>query len=202
MNYKNFNDNEILYMIKEKDDEATDIIYDKYRPIVIALANKYLNTAKKSGIEYEDLLQEGMFGLSKAIATYNENNAIFYTYATLCINGYIRNTIRAALAKKQQILNNAISLSYPNEETGKFLEETISDDNSDSVINQIEYQETVENIKKFMYTLKETEIQVFELKLNGFTNKEISELIDKTKRSVDNIVARLKNKFTLHISNS
>lgn len=200
MSYKDYNDYEILYMISENDESATSIIYQKYKPIILSIANSHKNEAINLGIDYEDLIQEGMFGLSKAIKTYDENNTLFYTYAVICIKGHIKNLIRTCLTKKQSILNNSISLSYSIDD-GRELEEEIADNRDTSTTKAIKYIEEKELIKNFMYDLKDHEREIFELKLNGFTNKEITELLIYERKKVDNIVFKLKTKFSLFLRN-
>ncbi|MDD3241169.1 MAG: sigma-70 family RNA polymerase sigma factor [Bacilli bacterium] len=200
MDYKGYNDYEVLYMISENDECATSIIYQKYKPIILSIANIHKNEASNLGIDYDDLVQEGMYGLSKAIKTYDSNNTLFYTYAVICIKGHIKNLIRTCLTKKQSILNNSISLSYSIDE-GRELEEEIADNRDYSTTKAIKYLEEKELIKNFMYDLKDKEREIFELKLNGFSNKEITELLTYERKKVDNIVFKLKTKFSLFLTN-
>ena len=198
MNYKNYNDYEVLYMISENDEHATSIIYQKYKPIILSIANAHKNEAINLGIDFEDLVQEGMYGLSKAVNTYNDKNTLFYTYAVICIKGHIKNIIRTCLTRKQSILNNSISLSYSIDD-GRELEEEIADNRDSSTTKAINYIEEKEIIKSFMYDLKDNEREIFELKLNGFTNREITELLIYERKKVDNIVFKLKTKFSLFL---
>ena len=87
--YKNINDYEQLYLIRENDEEAKEIIFRKYKPIIISIANKYYDNLKDK-CELQDLIQEGYIGLSRAIDSYSENcNALFYTFACICISRQI-----------------------------------------------------------------------------------------------------------------
>lgn len=81
MDYKEYNDNELLYYVNEANEEATEIIYKKYEPLINNLARKIINYCKNSGVEINDLVQEGMLGLSKALEQYKDNkDASFYTF--------------------------------------------------------------------------------------------------------------------------
>lgn len=71
MDYKDLNDYEVVYMVKENDDDAREIIFNKYIPIVKKIASNYLAYAKLARIEYDDLVQEGLIALNVAINRYN-----------------------------------------------------------------------------------------------------------------------------------
>ena len=109
MEYKDVNDFEVLYMIKEKDDYYQELMYKKYSPIIKNIASKYLNCVKNRGADYDDLVQEGYIGLSNAINTYRDEESLFYTYATICIERQINRFCRSLSTKKQEVLNNALS---------------------------------------------------------------------------------------------
>ena len=76
MDYKKLNDYEVVYMVRENDDEAREIIFNKYIPLVRRIASNYLTLAKMARIEYEDLVQEGLIALNEAINKYNEYSGV------------------------------------------------------------------------------------------------------------------------------
>ena len=109
--YKNINDYQLIYLVEEKDENALNILYDKYKPIVDLKAKKYLKYGKKIGLEYEDLYQEGMLGLSEAIVSFDqEKNAQFKTFANLCMERQIFSLLKKASRKKHTLLNDSVSL--------------------------------------------------------------------------------------------
>ena len=71
--YKDLNDYEIMYLVEENDDVANELIFIKYRPIILNIAIKYKEEAKKYGLELDDLIQEGYVGLYSAMKNYNQN---------------------------------------------------------------------------------------------------------------------------------
>ena len=71
MDYREYNDYELLSYIAEKNEEATEIMYKKYEPLITSIANKMFKYTKGTGLDVNDLIQEGMLGLSKAIDNYN-----------------------------------------------------------------------------------------------------------------------------------
>ena len=110
MDYRDINDYEQLYLVAENDDEAEEVIFRKYKPIIYAIADKYYNYFKFRGIDKDDLVQEGYVGLSNAIKSYKDNqSALFYTFSSICINRQIRGYCRQFLSTKNEILNNAYS---------------------------------------------------------------------------------------------
>ena len=86
MDYKKINDYEVVYLVKENDEEARKIIFNKYIPIVRKLASKYSMSAKWARVDFDDLVQEGLIALNDAIDKYDENSgALFYTFACICV---------------------------------------------------------------------------------------------------------------------
>ena len=71
--YNDYNDHELLYMICEASEDAMNIMYEKYKSIIELKASKYRTLGKRVGLEYNDLIQEGMVGLSEAIKSYKDN---------------------------------------------------------------------------------------------------------------------------------
>ena len=104
MDYKDYNDYELLDYIAEGNEDANNIIIKKYEPLIIKIANKMLPYCKKSGLEQSDLIQEGMIGLNHAIDRYQEKeNILFYTYAKKCIERKIISVVIAATKIKHSM---------------------------------------------------------------------------------------------------
>ncbi|MBQ2639584.1 MAG: sigma-70 family RNA polymerase sigma factor [Bacilli bacterium] len=190
MNYKNINDYEILYMIKENDDYAESIIYKKYLPIIKKIASKYTAFIVNRGADYEDLVQEGIIGLSRAITGYRDDqNAIFYTYACLCIERQINVFCRDLSSKKNEVLNNCMySEDVLNMQSSKYQYSNPEEVN----LEQLDYQEFIK-CKNYFDIDKSS---VFELRYNGFTYKEISNLLDISISTVDGRLSKIRQ--TLH----
>lgn len=184
MDYKNINDYEILYMIKENDDYSENLMYQKYLPIIRKIASKYNNYIVRNGAEYEDLIQEGYVGLSNAINSYNDNlNTLFYTYANLCIERQINVFCRNMSSKKNEMLNNC---NYELDITKYSKDEH----NNPEYINikQEDYEEFIKT--KNYFDLKYS--SVFELRYNGFTYKEIAILLDLSISTVDGRLSKIR----------
>ena len=200
LNYRDYNDNEILSYIFDNE-ESIDILYEKYKPLINKIAtNLYKKYCKNTGLELNDLIQEGMIGLNSAINHYKENkDTLFYTYAKTCIERKIISSVIAANRQKHKILNDSVSFEI-NLSDDTSLESFIGDNftNPENIVISHENKEDLE--KKIKEILTDTELQVLQLKLDGFDYKEIAEIIDKDKKSVDNAVQRIRAKIKNIIS--
>ena len=104
MEYKD-NDSKLIYLIKEgKEDRKS--LYDKYSPFIKSVVSKMVKYCKNTGLEENDLYQEGMLGLTNAIKNYDENmDNKFYTYAKICIEKKIISAIVASKRIKNRSMN-------------------------------------------------------------------------------------------------
>ena len=110
MNYSNYNDYELLDFIYEGNEEANNIILEKYDPLISSIATKMLKYCRNSGLDYNDLRQEGFIGFNYAISHFTEEkNTVFYTYVKKCIERKIISTVIAATRLKHKALNDAMS---------------------------------------------------------------------------------------------
>ena len=110
MKYKDFNDYELLSYIKEQNEEANEIIYEKYKPLILKIAKKLISSSTNIGIDIKDLIGEGMLGLASAIDSYDDNNEIlFYTYAKRCIENAMLTFISKGKSLKNRCLSESIS---------------------------------------------------------------------------------------------
>jgi RNA polymerase sigma factor, sigma-70 family len=193
--YKTYNDYELIYQIRERDEDAYGIIYEKYHPIITKLAHFYYNYNKGIGLEIDDLYQEGMCGLEQALKDYNDNVSLFYTYVVLCVKREMERLIKRNRRQKHTILNEAYSFSnhlISNDEL--FVEDTLYNENTITE-NQYFADAYSDLIISFKYELPDNQAQIFELKINGFNNNEISELLSINKKSVDGAIRTIRNRF-------
>lgn len=197
MNYKDYNDFELLSYISENNEEASEVLFEKYHPLINATANRLFCYCKNTGLEINDLTQEGMLGLNMAITSFdNDKEASFYTYAKKCIERKMISLVVGARRLKHKFLNESLSLELSDEETKTYIVEKNLEDNSYNPEEILLNTESVEElIKEVSSNLTDFEIQVFELKLNGFEYKEIAEILDKDTKSIDNALQRIKSKI-------
>jgi len=197
MNYKDYNDYELINYIRENSEEANEILFEKYKPMIVNLATKMVNYSPNLGLEINDLIQEGMLGLNTAINSFDENDETsFYTYAKTCIERKIISTMVGAKRQKHKILNESMSIEIYNDEEGSNVMEGLVADNSYNPENLIVQTEDGNTLyEKIVEQLTPLEQQVFELKAGGFKYKEIADILDKDPKVIDNALNRLKTKI-------
>lgn len=191
MNYRNFNDYELLDKVNESE-EANEILFEKYKPLINGIARKKYQ--KNNAYELSDLVSEGMIGFSIAINTFNPSkDVMFFTYAKTCVERRICSAILSFTRQKHKILNESISMEENEDNIGLI---NILSDNSLNPETMVLADESVNDlIVKLDKELSDNEKQVFELKKSGFEITEIAEILDKEYKSIDNTIQRIKNKF-------
>lgn len=200
--YDEENDYELLYLVSEGNEEAKDVFYKKYMPIIEIKANKYKSLLESNGFDYNDLIQEGMIGLSEAIHDYKEQeNTQFATFANICIDRHISSFIRDMNRDKHKILNTSLSLDSDNS-TGRPLTDIIFDNKSLSPEKMYERSETERELyDKLKKSLSEQELKVLDLRLDGFSYKDIANKIGITEKSVGGCLGRIRTKTTALLKN-
>lgn len=192
MEYKDFNDYELLDYIAEGNEEANNIIIKKYEPLINKIAIKMLPYCKNNGLEKSDLIQEGMIGLNHAIERYQEKeDVLFYTYAKKCIERKIISVVIASNRNKNKILNESISYDDDENLLLKFIKSQTP--SPEEEILNLELEEDL--LMKIKSVLTDLEEQVFSLLISGFKYKEIAEILDKDYKSIDNAIQRIKTKI-------
>ena len=107
-----YNDYELVSMAKEGNEDAINLIYQKYKPIIVSKSSDAIVLATHHGIEITDIMQEGFIGLDEAINNFSENdNTSFYTFAVLCINRQIINYLRKSTRGKNRLLKSEKGLT-------------------------------------------------------------------------------------------
>lgn len=192
--YKSLDDEELLVRYMDGETDVADFLMEKYKYLVrLQAGNMFL-----LGADHEDLLQEGMIGLFKAIRDYEPGKeASFATFARLCISRQIFTAIEASNRHKHAPLNSYLSLSEQESEQGREARERLAK------MTAIESPETLmidrENMEQLEERLREElsrfELQVLNLYYIGMSTREIAELLNRTEKATDNALQRLKNKL-------
>ena len=193
-----YNDRELLDLIAEKNEDALQIMYQKYEPYITKQANTFYASAPHIGLEASDFKQEGMIALTEAIQSYNMTlDVTFFTYATTCIQRKMISTLIGSKRQKHKILNESIPLEQKTSDGVEIsLENKIRSDstNPEKLVMNADYrQQFFRNLKDI---LTDFEYQVFELKYNDFTYQEIAKLLEKDEKAVDNALHRARGKIT------
>lgn len=192
--YKNVNDYELLYLISESDEEAYNSLYKKYGEMIKMEAKKLYYSYRYLGISWDDIYQAGLYGLNSAIKNFDEHNGVlFYTYVKIFVKHEFQTLIRDHSREKHNVLSNSISLDKEIDDDGNCIDSLI-----DAKVNNIEEfyaNERMKRILNFKYELSFLNSLIYELKINNFTNKEISILLDLDYKKVDNAIHSIKNKL-------
>ena len=200
MNYNTLNDYELVYYVNENNELAYNEIFDKYTPLVKKIAHDYYTSVKVFGIDYDDLCQEGFVAISKAVKEYDGKTSLFYTYVYICIRREIEKYIKSFRRLKHKYLNEAISLNEPafnDEKDGVCFQDMISSFNNVETYIYSKYDYNTFYFHKYDFDF--TTSCIYELKMNGFVNKEISSLLDITYRDICKKVVRIKNNLKEYI---
>ena len=199
-NYRLMTDEVLAGLAQAGDREAEDILIRRYVEMIRGKAHLYFIV----GADSEDVIQEGMIGLFKAIHDYSGNReATFKTFAELCINRQILTAVKTASRLKHQPLNDSVSLSTPVDETGGgTLEESLGGDmasNPEAVFmeNTLSLLLTDENSTLF----SSMERRVLKEYLAGEKYPEIAQSLGKRYKAVDNDMQRIRRKINEYINN-
>lgn len=198
MNYKEYNDFELISLINENNEDAERVLYNKYKSVIELKARKYINSYSNKGIDISDLMQEGMIGLSQAIENFKEKKDVkFSTFASLCIEREIQTAITKANRNKHKLLNESLSLDYVSEDNERPLMDFMVGEKNISPEDFIFDLESEKEVYfKVIEGLTDFEKEVFQLKISNFNYKEIAEILDKSSKSIDNALQRMKKKIS------
>lgn len=192
MNYNEATDEELIKKIQQGNQEAMEHLIKLYIPLV----KKSVRTLYLIGADTEDLTQEGMIGLFKAIQNYNfEQTASFFTFAQLCINRQIYTAIKASNRKKHIPLNSYISLySKNNEEDDELINNLEAGNNSNPEHIILDKENTSSFESRLNGNLSKFEKEVLHLYLDGTSYSDIADLLNKPAKSIDNAIQRIREK--------
>jgi len=198
-NYDHLEDEEVVELVHQGDSDALDYLIHKYQNFVRAKARSYFLV----GADREDIIQEGMIGLYKAIRDFKEDKLTsFKAFAELCITRQMITAIKTATRQKHIPLNSYVSLDKPiyDDESDRTLMDVISGakvmDPEELIINQ----EKVDDIEiKMAELLSDLERKVLVLYLDGRSYQEISEELNRHVKSIDNALQRVKRKLERYL---
>ena len=195
-------DDELLELINKKDTDALDFLICKYKDLVNSKVNKYFII----GAEKEDIVQEGLIGLYKAIKDYKpDKQNSFKSFANLCIERQLITAIKSSNIQKHIPLNSYLSLNmtaFENEDGNNdtqivdVLENTVIEDPLDTITKK-EYFSSVENV--IDSSLSDFEKKVLNRYVQGESYVKIAERLDAPVKSVDNAIQRIRKKTAKNI---
>jgi len=198
-----FSDSKLIEMVRENDENAKDLLFQKYKFIIDAGIKKYIFVSKKFGIDYHDLYQEADVGFSDALVSYRDDKDMSLpSFITLCVDRRLRIFIRKYTTQKNKIINETLSLEYIYDKTSSPLSDLISDNNEnnplDNMVKEEHLKELIDNIHN---SLSPSEGEVYNLMINGLKYDEIAMILNKNLKQVDNAMQRIKLKISNILKN-
>lgn len=194
-------DEELIDRLREGENSIIDYIMDKYKNLVRSKARSMYIL----GADTEDLIQEGMIGLFKAVRDYDcGRDASFYTFADLCISRQMYTAVQASQRKKHWPLNNSVSLNGESQDAQPewLLQESVfsgAGNNPEELFLDKERTEFLETqIEK---ELSSFEKQVLDLHLTGMSYSQIARVLGRDEKSTDNALQRVKSKIKKILKN-
>lgn len=189
--YKQMTDEQLIRKLREGETGIIDYLMEKYKNLV----RKEANAMYLLGGETDDLIQEGMIGLFKAVQDYDlDQEASFSSFARLCVTRQLYSAIEASKRKKHSPLNSYISL-YEKEDGQSSLIDTMEAEQETNPEELMVSQERARRIEeKLEQELSDLEKRVLYLHLLGTDYKKIADLLDRSPKTVDNALQRIKGK--------
>ena len=201
-NLKTMSDEEVVLLAQSGDTLATERIMNKYSDVVRRRARTYFLV----GADREDVIQEGMIGLFKAVRDFApDKQSGFKAFAELCITRQIITAIKTATRQKHMPLNTYISLNRPlyDEEYETTLMDVLGEDKSTANPEEIMInREQFEDIHlKMDEILSAFECRVLSLYLQGKSYQDIGSVLEREPKAIDNALQRIKRKLEKYIAN-
>ncbi len=187
--YSGYTDEELLELLNGGQEDVMDYLIDKYKSMV----RKKARVLYLMGGDQDDLIQEGMIGLFKAVRDYRKDkDASFYTFAQLCVDRQLYNAVQSSNRQKHRPLNSYISL---NSQEGENELRSFRQNSPESIVIDREDAQTTE--QKIREQLSEFENQVLEKYLNGENYLQIADAMDRSPKSIDNALQRIRSKVRM-----
>ncbi|MEI7885512.1 MAG: RNA polymerase sporulation sigma factor SigH [Clostridia bacterium] len=181
------------------DNEAVEYLINKYKNFVRAKARSYFLI----GADREDIIQEGMIGLYKAVRDYQDERSSFRAFAEICITRQIITAIKMATRQKHMPLNSYVSLNKPvfEEDSERTLLDMLSgkkvSDPEELLINGEEFAAIESNLGEILSTLEKRVLSYY---LEGKSYQEIAEELKRHSKSIDNALQRIKRKLESYLN--
>ena len=195
LDYAALADEELIRRIRQGDAEAENRLYGSYKQIVRSKARTYFLV----GADREDIIQEGMIGLYKAVCDYDfDKQTSFRAFAELCITRQIITAIKSATRKKHMPLNTYVSLNRQvfDGESERTLIDVIQSahvsDPEETLIGRENYEAVAASIEQMLSRLEKNALELY---LQGYSYQHIANALGKSTKCVDNAIQRVKKKL-------
>lgn len=196
INYEALTDEQVVLLAQDGDKRAVDFIVGKYKGFVEIRSVPYF----MAGGERDDLVQEGLIGLYKAIKSYSkEKNANFKTFAEICVVRQMISAVKTSTRKKNSPLNHYVSIHIPDDELDTISSKLVDIKNKNPESMLIEKEAADGMQTKIFSILSDFESEVLSYYLSGISYKEIAKILGKTAKAVDNALFRIKKKIEKYV---
>jgi RNA polymerase sporulation-specific sigma factor len=191
-----YNDEELTLLVRENDEDAKDVLFEKYSYIIDVIIAKYKKMIYALGIDRAEIRQEAMVAFTDALIRYTSDKATsLSTFISIVVERKIQNCLRRAETVKNKINKEMYSLEYEYEGFSKPLGELIGDISKEP-LTQMENAETYrELLSKIESSLSPFEKDVYNLIINGFNYQDIASILNKEPKQIDNTIQRVRNKI-------
>lgn len=200
--YKDMSDEQLIELAHEGNNQVVDYLMEKYKDFVRKKAHEMYII----GGDNDDLIQEGMIGLFKAVRDYkSKKDASFFTFADLCISRQMYTAIHASNRKKHIPLNTYVSLytgiSEEDSENTVLMNHvySVNDMNPEELFIDKENEGFIE--EQLHENLSSFELEVADLYIAGVNYSQIAEILERTPKSVDNAIQRIRSKLSAILAN-
>lgn len=202
MKFNDITDNEAIMLVAEKDEDAKNLLYEKYNYIIDLVLKKYESAIKILQIDRKEIHSEALYGFSDALNCYNpDKDASLATFITLCIERRVMKIIKKFNTNQIKFDKESYSLDYTYDEFGMTLVDMISDNQkNDPLVNLSDEENIKEIIDNINKSLSEFEQEVFKYMLQGLKYNDIAKILDKEPKQIDNTIQRVKNKAKLIVN--
>ena len=195
LDFNKCSDETLIDIYRKGDEAAIEVLFERYKDIV----RKKAKAMYLAGGDSDDLIQEGMIGLYKAVRDYDDTKeAAFNTFASMCINRQLINAVTVSNRKKNMPLNTYVSFdmpAYPDEDNETRLVDILkpeSEQNPEKLFIDREYSDSFK--KKLFDRLSSFEKHVLQLYMEDNDYRQIAMLLGKTPKSIDNAIQRIRAK--------
>lgn len=196
INKNEISDYELIDLYNENDEEAKNILYQRYGYIINLILNKHRNQYYKLRIDEQELYSEATLGFSDALNNYRDDKETSLpTFITLCVERKLYGLTKKYMTKKHQVDIESISLDSSLDDSDKTLLDVISDNGKNDPLNNLEENDNYNELNfKIARVLSKKEYEVYALMLKHYNYKEIAQILNINEKQVDNAIQRIKNK--------
>lgn len=179
-------DEQLALKVQQGDDFAIEQLFKRYKPLL----NKVCRSFFLFGADADDLMQEAMIGLYKACLSYKKEVANFNTFANICVKRKVLDAVKKSNSLKNKMISDSLPLNFDEDGLNDIASEKLNPD--EKIIESENFNELKE---KIFCKLSDFELLVLKYYLQGWSYNKIATKLNKTSKSVDNALARIKQKL-------